>query len=143
MDILITGASSALGRAVAAELADGHKLRLFDSTSVDAGDNARSIEGELTDPKVVWEAVRGVDAILHLGEPPPALPTEGLARDEVLLAHPPRGTHVLFSAAVAARARRPERAGRGRCRPHLPPCAAAHAGRRSRARSRPRWPARR
>ncbi len=106
MDILITGASSALGRAVAAELADGHKLLLFDSTSVDAGDNARSIEGELTDPKVVWEAVRGVDAILHLGEPPPALPTDGLARDEVLLDHATRGTHVLFSAAVDARVQR-------------------------------------
>ena len=106
MEVLITGASSALGRAVAAELAAGHKLRLFDSIVVDAGDNARSIAGELTDPETVWKAVRGVDAILHLGEPPPDLPDDGLAREQALLDYATRGTHVLFRAGVDAGVRR-------------------------------------
>jgi hypothetical protein len=106
MEVLITGAASDLGRTVAAELSDGHKLRLFDSTPVEPGENAVAIEGELTDPMAVWSAVRGVDAILHLGEPPADLPDDELARDQALLDHATRGTHVLFSAAVDAHVRR-------------------------------------
>ena len=106
MNVLITGAASRLGRAIAAELATDHRLRLFDSIPVDPGEKAEFIQGDLTDPKTVWQAVRGVDAILHTGEPPPELPEGSLEREQCLLDHATRGTHVLFSAGVEAGVRR-------------------------------------
>jgi len=106
MNVLITGAASRLGRAIAAELSADHRLRLFDSTPVDPGEKAEFIQGELTDPEVVWQGVRGVDAILHTGEPPSELPDDSLEREQRLLDHATRGTHVLFSAGVEAGVRR-------------------------------------
>ena len=107
MNILITGAASRLGRAVADELAPDHRLRLLDDAPIDApSENAESIQGSLLDPDTAWKAVRGMDAVIHTGEPPPELPEDELEREQALLDLATRGTHVLFSAAVEAGVKR-------------------------------------
>jgi len=104
--VLITGAASRLGQAIAKELADDHELRLLDSTAIIPGGKARFIQGDLTDPDVVGEAVSGVDAIVHTGEPPLSLPEDELAREQQLLDWASRGTHVVFTCGVEAGVRR-------------------------------------
>ena len=106
MDILITGAASRLGQILAAHLAPDHKLRLFDRTSVAASENSEALQGDLRDPDTAWRAVRGVDAIVHTGEPPQDLPADELERQQFLLDWATRGTHVLCSAAVEAGVKR-------------------------------------
>ena len=106
MNVLITGAASHLGRAIAAELGADHRLRLVDSTSVPSDENGDFIQADLTDPEAVRLAVRGMDAVIHTGEPPLALPTDELEHEQFLLDHATRGTHVLFSAAIETGVRR-------------------------------------
>ncbi len=106
MRILITGAASALGRALTAQLAEGHQLRLLDEVAVDAGLRQEAIVGSLTDADFVWSAVREIDAVLHTGEPPQDLPQDEHVRDETLLDLATRGTHILCKAAVEAGVKR-------------------------------------
>lgn len=102
MKVLITGAASQLGRAVAAELTGQHTLRLIDEDSVTGLDGAQVIQGSLLDPQMAWQAVRGIDAVVHTGEPPATIAAVGLAREQALLERATRGTHVLLAAAVEA-----------------------------------------
>jgi nucleoside-diphosphate-sugar epimerase len=106
MRILITGASGRLAQALAAELGQEHHLRLLDSVPVKPPEKAESVQGSLLNPDDVWRAVRGMEAVIHTGEPPPDLPEGGLARDRALLDLATRGTHNLFKAAVEAGVRR-------------------------------------
>ena len=106
MRVLITGAASRLGQAIATELADDHELTLLDSADTGPEGGARFIQGDLTDPEVVGEAVSGVDAIIHTGEPPLSLPQDELAREQHLLDWASRGTHVVFNCGVEAGVRR-------------------------------------
>ena len=106
MRILIIGAASRLGRAIVAELGTDHQLRLLDSTPVSPGENADFIQADLVDSEAVWQAVRGMDAVIHTGEPPVELPTDELEREQCLLDYATRGTHVLFSAAIEAGVKR-------------------------------------
>ncbi|MBI2504797.1 MAG: NAD(P)-dependent oxidoreductase [Candidatus Latescibacteria bacterium] len=102
MRVLITGAASRLGQAIAARLRERHQLRLLDTTPLDPGPNAAFVQASLLDSQAMWQALRNVDAVIHTGEPPAHLPTDPLARDQVLLELGTRGTHVLFLAAVEA-----------------------------------------
>ena len=102
MNILITGASSQLAQAIATELKDDHTVRLMDSVPVDVVEGCDFIQGNILDPDDSWEAVRGVDTLIHTGEPPTDLPSDELKREQMLLDLATRGTHVLFSAAVEA-----------------------------------------
>lgn len=106
MRILITGAASRLGRAVADELRDGNQLRLLDSEAVATDRGTESVVADLGDADAVWSAVRDVDAVVHTGELPAQLPEETEAREAFLLDWYTRGTHVLFKAAVEAGVRR-------------------------------------
>lgn len=106
MNILITGAASRLGQALAAELGQEHRLRLMDTVPVEAGERAEVFQGSLLEPDDAWRAVRGVQAVIHTGEPPPDLPAEGLAREQGLLDLASRGTHVLCKAAAEAGVKR-------------------------------------
>ena len=100
MKVLITGAASRLGQAVAAELAPQHTLRLLDEDLVAQTVEAEVVQGSLLEPEIAWQAVRGVDAVVHTGEPPAM--AAGLAGEQGLLERGARGTHVLLSAAVEA-----------------------------------------
>ena len=102
MKVLITGAASRLGQAVAAELASQHALRLMDEDPVAQTEEIEVVQGSLLEPETVWQAVRGVDAVVHTGEPPATIAAAGLAREQALLERATRGTHVLLSAAIEA-----------------------------------------
>ena len=98
MNILITGASSRLAQAIAAELNADHELRLMDSVPVDVGGKSEFIQGSLLDTADLQRAVQGMDALIHTSEPPTHLPTDGLEREQMLLDLATRGTHNHFSA---------------------------------------------
>ena len=102
MRVLVTGAASALGQEVAAALAadENEQLRLLDDCAAQRQD-VEWIDARLTDPDAVCQAVQGVDAVVHTGEPPPAAESE-----EALLDRATRGTHVLLQAAVEAGVKR-------------------------------------
>ena len=70
MNVLITGAASRLGQAIAAELGTEHKLRLLDSTPVTSGEHADFVQGNLVDPEMTWKAMRGMDAVVQSVQPP-------------------------------------------------------------------------
>lgn len=106
MKVLIAGAASRLGRAIAEALAADHPLRLLERTPVAPDEHADFIQGDLVDPDVVRQAVCGMEAVIHTGEPPDELPTEDLEREQCLLDYATRGTHVLLSAAIEAGIRR-------------------------------------
>jgi len=107
MRILLTGAASDLGRALTSELqAAGHQLRLVDSEAVTASPATEACAADLTNAEDSWRAVRGVDAVIHTGEPPLNTPADGEAREIFLLDYYTRGTHVLLKAAVEAGVKR-------------------------------------
>ena len=105
MNVLITCANSRLGKEIIQILAQGHTLRLW-GDAFDVGVDAEWVQGDMRDPDVSWQAVRGVDAILHTGEPPSHLPDDELACEQELLDLATRGTHVLFKAGVEAGVKR-------------------------------------
>ena len=84
MKVLITGSASRLGQAVAAELASEHALRLMDEDPVPSVGEAEVVQGNFLEPEVAWRAVRGVDAVVHTGEPPASL-TAGPLCEQALL----------------------------------------------------------
>ena len=101
MRVLVTGAASDLGQEVTATLAaENVELRLLDDCAAQRQD-VEWIAARLTDSDAVRQAVQGVDAIVHTGEPPPAPESE-----EAQLDRATRGTHVLLQAAVEAGVKR-------------------------------------
>jgi NAD-dependent epimerase/dehydratase family protein len=71
--VLVTGAAGRVGQQLLPGLREGFDLRLMDRVPVtDAGGGARVLVGELTDRRLLDEAVDGVDAVVHLaGNPDP------------------------------------------------------------------------
>jgi nucleoside-diphosphate-sugar epimerase len=106
MDVLITGAASRLGRAVAAELAPDHRLHLIDGAPPEPGSGDQWLQVSLLDPDAVGRAVQGVEAVIHTGELPAGPAGDPIAREHLLLDWATRGTHVLCKAAVEAGIRR-------------------------------------
>ena len=101
MRILITGGASRLAHAIADELRDEHSLRLMDDAAFEPPEKAAALRGNLLNPDDAWRAVRGMDAVIHTGDPPP-----GVLDDGVRLGLATRGTHVLLKAAVEAGVKR-------------------------------------
>jgi NAD+ dependent glucose-6-phosphate dehydrogenase len=106
MNILITGASGRLAQAIAGELGDRHHVRLMDSVPVTPPEKMEAFQGTLLEQDDCWKAARGMDAIVHTGDPPPELPDDTLAREQLLLDLATRGTHNLFKAGVEAGVKR-------------------------------------
>lgn len=106
MNVLITGASSRLAQAIAGLLGQHHRLRLMDWVAVEPPAKGESFQGDLREPRDAWQAMRGIQALIHTAAFPPDLPAAGLAREQALLELGARGTHVLLSAAVEAGVRR-------------------------------------
>ncbi|MCS6861662.1 MAG: NAD(P)-dependent oxidoreductase [Abditibacteriales bacterium] len=89
MHILITGAATPLGQAVAELLKDEHALKF--------------IEGAVVEEDEATQAVKGVEAIVHLAVVcPDHITRQGEEREQQLLDHAARGTYNLVKAAVAA-----------------------------------------
>ena len=102
MRILITSAASNLGQALAANLSADHDLLLLDGRPASCASGSETLVCDLFDAKTVAAAVEGVEAVIHTGELPVDAPADGRFAIDWLT----RGTHVLFSAAVAAGATR-------------------------------------
>ena len=65
--MLLTGAAGRVGSAIRPYLRDRYALRLFDLVPVpDPHDQETVIVGDLASPDAVRDAVRGVDAVVHL-----------------------------------------------------------------------------
>lgn len=103
MRILITGASSRFAQAIATELGEEHDLLLMDSVPVEVtGKRSTFMQGSLLNHEDTWKAVRGIDALIHTGNPPSDLPPDGLKQEQMLLDLGTRGTHNICKAAVEA-----------------------------------------
>ena len=102
MNILITGGWSRLAHAITDELSDAHNLRLLDSVPIGKEGKFQMMDGSILDAADARQAVRGMDALIHTGEPPPDFPEGGLEREQMMLDLATRGTHTLFSAAIEA-----------------------------------------
>ncbi|MFE7777551.1 NAD-dependent epimerase/dehydratase family protein [Streptomyces sp. NPDC057445] len=90
--VLLTGAAGGLGTLMRGLLpAYGHELRLFDMTLIEGEPGA--IIAELADKEALREAVRGVDAIVHLAGIALEAPFEKVLRANI------EGTYNLYEAA--------------------------------------------
>ncbi len=99
MKLLITGANQPLGRAVARHFARGHTLKLTGCLEPSNGGNREDNRcADLCDRSVAEGLVRGMNAVVHLGEfdaPPPSSPQE----EARALVRATQGTYALCSAA--------------------------------------------
>lgn len=67
--VLVTGSAGGVGRAICRELQEaGHEVRGFDRLASDDVD--QSIVGDILDRQAVFDAVAGVDAVIHLAATP-------------------------------------------------------------------------
>jgi uronate dehydrogenase len=100
MRVLITGVAGSIGRRVAVELTrHGHAVSGFDR--VLAPEGLPHVVGELTDARALAEAVRGVEAIVHLAATPDRADfVEDLVPNNIV------GAYHLFEAARLANVRR-------------------------------------
>jgi uronate dehydrogenase len=81
--VLVTGSAGAIGRPVSAELRDrGHQVRAFDR--VPSPGEPDTVVADIADPEAVREAMRDVDAVVHLAAEPHDLPFERLIGPNVL-----------------------------------------------------------
>lgn len=106
MKVLITGATSRLGEAIAAELASDHELRLTDVVGGPSPASHEYVRADLRDAEAVASLVADIDAVIHTCETPESCDEPGLTREELLLDMATRGAHVLMTAAVEAGVRR-------------------------------------
>jgi nucleoside-diphosphate-sugar epimerase len=70
MKILVTGASGNVGRQVVWELEKGHELRLFSRSKPSYETKHPHIAGDLRDREILKQAVKGMEAVAHLGANP-------------------------------------------------------------------------
>ena len=70
MNVLITGAAGAIGRALRAHLRVRYKLRLLDIVPAEPQDGEEGIVADCGDAAATTHAARGMDAIVHLAVDP-------------------------------------------------------------------------
>lgn len=71
MRVLVTGSEGRIGRAQVKLLrAEGHEVRTFDRAASSSPADGEHFEADLRDREKVSEAVRGMDAVAHLGAIP-------------------------------------------------------------------------
>ena len=100
MDILITSAGSELARNIAGALAEEHTLRLTELYPV-VDVQGTFVQSELGHDESTNELVRGMDAIIHIAETPPALLAETDQPDNYAIDYQTRCTYNLLMAASA------------------------------------------
>jgi len=97
MKLLITGASSLLGKTLTGNLIHDHHLRLLDSVPIET--SAQFIQGDIRDQQTCYRACQGMEALVHLCElPEPEGSKEHWEQDALDFAS--RGTYNLLKAAV-------------------------------------------
>ncbi|GGW94303.1 NAD-dependent epimerase/dehydratase family protein [Streptomyces chryseus] len=97
--VLLTGAAGGVGTLMRGLLpAYGYTLRLFDATPIDGEPDA--VTADLADKEALREAVRGVDAVIHLAGISLEAPFEKILRANI------EGTYNLYEAARAQGVRR-------------------------------------
>ncbi|QLJ01054.1 NAD(P)-dependent oxidoreductase [Streptomyces sp. NEAU-sy36] len=97
--VLLTGAAGRIGTLMRPLLPEyGHTLRLFDVRPVEGVPDA--VTADLADPVALREAVRGVDAVLHLAGISLEAPFEKILKTNI------EGTYRLYEAAREAGVRR-------------------------------------
>jgi len=104
MNFLITGGAGTVGTDLTKSLlGKGHRVRVFDRKTRTVGsicdDRLEWIEGRLEDARVVQEAIRGVDVVIHLAWSFSDDPAE-------LLEYDLKGHVILLDACVAAKVKR-------------------------------------
>jgi uronate dehydrogenase len=94
MRILMTGAAGNLGKLLRPRLArEGRTLRLSDIRSLDTGPGEEMVVADLADEAAMAEAMKGVDAVIHLGGQSREHPWADVVRANM------DGTYVLLEAA--------------------------------------------
>ncbi|MFG1702321.1 NAD-dependent epimerase/dehydratase family protein [Nonomuraea sp. M3C6] len=94
MRILMTGAAGKVGTLLRPRLArEGRTLRLSDIQPVEAGPGEEWVTADLADPAAVASAMKGVDAVLHLGGQSREHPWVDIVQANI------NGTQVLLEAA--------------------------------------------
>ncbi|MEU6793570.1 NAD(P)-dependent oxidoreductase [Nonomuraea wenchangensis] len=97
MRILMTGAAGKVGTLLRPRLArEGRILRLSDLHPVEPGPGEEQVVADLADPATMAEAIKGVDAVLHLGGQSREHPWADIVRANI------DGTQVLLEAAREA-----------------------------------------
>lgn len=106
MNVLVTGGAGSVGRELTASLLEkGHRVTVLDQnadalgSSVPAQGNLVSVAGRVEDARIVREAVKGADAVIHLAWSFSSDPMELLESDL-------KGHLVLLDASVAAKVSR-------------------------------------
>ncbi|MEV4012109.1 NAD(P)-dependent oxidoreductase [Nonomuraea angiospora] len=96
MRILMTGAAGKVGTLLRPRLArDGRTLRLSDLHPIEPGPGEEWVTADLADPAAVAEAMKGVDAVIHLGGQSREHPWADIVQANI------NGTQVLLEAARA------------------------------------------
>ncbi|WP_226899203.1 NAD-dependent epimerase/dehydratase family protein [Nonomuraea phyllanthi] len=94
MRILMTGAAGKVGTLLRPRLArEGRVLRLSDLQAVETGPGEEWVTADLADPAAMAEAMKGVDAVIHLGGQSREHPWDDIVQANI------HGTQVLMEAA--------------------------------------------
>ena len=102
MTLLLTGGDAPLARALAAALRPSHPVRLFDAQFASPPpEGVEALTGDLRDPAVAAQAVRGCEVLVHLA---PIAPVHG--DDTLALDLATQGSYMLINAARQAGVRR-------------------------------------
>ena len=99
MKVLITGMKGSLESAVIEELRSEHQIYLVDTGRADT--DLEVIECDIFDREAVQQAVKGMEAIIHLSEPAHDDTVGAEEREQRELDFATRGTYYLMQAAVS------------------------------------------
>ena len=106
MKVLLTGAAGQLVQAIFNRLHKKCEIHLLDIHPMKVKDPHEYICGDILDRDLLWESMRGMDAVIHTGEFPQQLPADPHQRDQLLLELGTRGAHELCKIAVDAGVKR-------------------------------------
>jgi len=99
LKVLITGGKSPLESAIVQEISAEHQVYLMGTEPVET--DVEFTQCDIFDVDAIQQAVKGMEAIIHLGEPSHDAMTDADEREQHTLDFATRGSHYLMQAAVA------------------------------------------